>query len=403
MNPAFYQACYGRAATGWSILNASENLPKNMVEDFMTIQRSDASGAGEALPNGGYGGQSCMTEVYSRDNVLGYVHVQYQVSDNSGRPISFSQGYLFPDSYNMLKEPNRILCISKSNFSDQQIPLGEKTTLRSCAGALNNALITLSQDITEELTCGTSLSLQESLTCSGMDRDKYLTWMIAVYSQLFLSKTQKSLYVVADGTEENVLSLLYLTYIALPYSLRPLVSASTYHYEGQRNTSLIFCTKCPHDVPWINPATGENNIINPVIRKRIEKRNPIISASIEYVCSQKDSVLFDRIEQCLSMAESPKLAHIPAVNLAYSIFKGEFKKKERLPAIIYQWFALPVPNSNGWEQIAVELLDLALGFQIQLSEDTKNLLTSRSYNAITESFPDEVEQFLSAVECENTP
>ena len=377
--------------TGWSILNTSDNIPKSVLDDFLTVERANAAAAGKLLPDSERGGRSCMTELFCRNNLLALVRVQYQLSDNEGRPVSFAQGYLFPDAYEMLKNPNELLTVDPANFAEQQITSEEKAMLRSHTGALNHELMKKAANIPETLSFSPPLTISNALHCCGMDRERLLVWLKAVYLQLFLSKTPKSLYVITDGSQEFLQNLLYITYCSLPYSLRPLLTASTHLYKEQRNTGLLFTTTC--NGAWIDPMTGENIVLDDTIGKRVENRNPIISASVNYVMDNMQDECFSGMEDYLNQAGDVRLNSLAAINLAYSMYKGDYRQQERLPVLIHQWLSLPVPNSDSWEKVAVQLMELMYDKQCQISSDTRTLLISRLSKAVTGNFKDLAKRF----------
>ena len=393
-----FQACYGRPDTGWAVVNTSPDIPKGIVDDFTAVERVNAAAvSGNIVAMGANETPSCMWELYCKNDTVGLVRIQYHLSDIEGRPISFAHGYLFPNCYDLLKKPEFFLTIARENFADQRLTAEEKEELRKVPGALNRELMKRSVPdlMPSDFLHYSSISVENALKRCGMDETAYKKWMIAVYSQILTTNTQKNLYVKTDGSEEYAINLLYLTYAAIPYSLRPLLSASTYLRQNQRNTKLIFCAELPAGVPQYNPSTGETNIISEVTAKRTDDRNPIISAAIEYLIHGEAEKCFVFIEACLDAMANDRITSMQSINLAHSIYRGEFQLEDRLPSIIYSWLTLPVPNSDSWEEFVCFLLEQFEKKKLKPSDDIKELLTKRLKDAVTEDFSEVVKALLT--------
>lgn len=394
----FFQACYAHPDTGWAVINTSANIPQRLLEDFASIERANAGmSAGEKVPMGGNETPSCMLEIYCRNDAIGLVRTQYGLSDGQGRPVSFSHGYIIPDAYELLKEPNDLLRILKENFADQRISEEEKAGIRSTPGAFNCELIRLSDPdkIPDQFLAGASYSYQSALETCNLSEEAFRTYIMALYAYLFSASTEKNLYIRTDGSEEYAWNLLYLTYLAIPYSMRILLSASTYVHAGQHNAKLIFCYELPDGVPQIDPVTGVNNIMNETLEKRTRERNPFITGSLDYVVCGKQDYFFKVIEDCLCLMGDGKLNTMQVMNLAYSICRKEYDIPERLPGLVYNWLVLPVQNTANWENVVCSLLKKAEGTTTDLGEEVKNLLKLRLGNAVTEKFKVQVTNYLT--------
>lgn len=398
MEYEFFQACYAHPDTGWAVVNMSVNMPKALADDFSMTQRVNAGlAAGKPVPMGNSENPACMLEIYCKNNAVGLVRTQYGLSDGQGRPISFSQGFIFPTAYELLKDPDNILRISSENFADKRIPEEEKAEIRSMPGALNRKLIRISaeENVPSEFLLRERFTFERSLDICGLSEEKYRKYIFAVYAHLLSSSTEKNLYVKTDGSEAYARSLLYLTYIALPYSMRTLLSASTYLRSEQHNSKLIFCSQLPDGVPQIDPVSGSSNVINDTTEKRIKDRNPFITIALDNVVSEKQDRFYKTIEKCLCRMGSERLNALQHINLACSICRNEYNDPEKLLGIIYNWLALPVNNSEKWEKIVCFLLKKAGEKGVKLGGEVDKLLSSRLETAVTNDFKEQAERYLS--------
>lgn len=397
MKCGFFQACYGHLDTGWAVLNTSADIPKRLVEDFSMIERRNAGmAAGTRVPMGENETPSCMLEIYCRNDAVGLVRTQYSLSDGQGRPVSFSHGYIIPDAYEFLKEPNDLLRIQKENFADQRISKEERMEICTTPGAFNCELIKVSapDGMPDKLLTGAPYSYQGALEECNLSEEAYHTYIMAIYAYLFSTDAEKNLYIKTNGSEKYAWNLLYLTYLAIPYSMRILLSASTYVHAEQHNAKLIFCYELPDGVPQINPVTGVNNVMNETVEKRIKERNPFITVSLDYVTCGKQDYFYRVIEACLRLMGDEKLNTMQVMNLAYSICKREYNIPERLPGLLYSWLILPVQNTVGWENVVCSLLKKVEEYTVEPGKEVNKILKSRIEGAVTKKFKVQVNKYL---------
>lgn len=399
MGQDFYQAVYAHPDTGWAVINTSENMPQTLKDDFSAVERGNAGAAsGTPVPMGKNETPSCMYEIYFRNDAVGLVRVQYNLSDGQGRPVSFAHGYIFPDAYTLLKKPDDLLRVKKENFADQRIKGEERALIRATPGAFNRELIERSKakDKPQELLMEEPFSLEGALEVCGISEDAYRTYILAIYAHILSTNTDTNLYIKTDGSEKYAWNLLYLTYSAIPYSMRTLLSASTYLHIEQHNTKLIFCAELPGNMPQIDPVSGSNNVMGSTVEKRMKDRNPFIVNAIDCALAGKQDQFFIAIRDCLRLMGNEKLNTMQAVNLAYSFLEKEYDNMERLPGFIYGWGALPVANSEYWEKVMCNLLKKAEDKSVTLSAETRDMLSSRLEKAVTDDFKNRVGAYLAS-------
>lgn len=393
-----FQVCYAHPDTGWAVVNTSADTPQGLIDDFSSIERTNAGmAAGEKVPMGKNETPSCMLEIYCRNDAVGLVRTQYNLSDVQGRPISFSHGYIFSGAYEFLKDPNELLRIRKENFADQRVSEEERAEIYTMPGAINRELIKASgaDRIPEIFLMSEPYSYRNALKVCNLSEEAFCIYMTAVYVHILSANTDKNLYIKTDGSEKYAWNLLYLTYLAVPYSMRILLSASTYVHAKQHNAKLIFGYKLPEDVPQIDPVTGANNVMNEVMERRIRERNPFITVGLNYAACEKQDSLFKAIERCLRLMGDEKLNTMSVLNLAFSMCRKEYDIPERLPGLIYSWLALSVCNTENWEKIVCLLLKKARQYGTELGEEVEQILRVRSVEAVTEDFKAQAKQYLT--------
>lgn len=393
-----FQACYAHPDTGWAVINASADMPKGLTDDFLLTERANAGmAAGQKVPMGENETPFCMLEIYCRNDAAGLVRTRYSLSDVQGRPISFSHGYIFSDAYELLKDPNDLLCITRDNFADQRVSEVKWTEISSVPGAVNHELIKASEleRMPETFLVCEPYSYQNALKVCHLSEKAFHTYMMAVYAHIFSGNTDKNLYIKTDGSEKYAWNLLYLTYLAIPYSMRVLLSASTYVHVKQHNAKLIFGYELPEDVPKIDPVTGANNVMSDIVERRTRERNPFITASVEYAACGKQDSLFKAIESCLKLMGDDRLNTMSVMNLAYAMCRKEYEIPERLPGLVYSWLALPVHNTVKWENVVCILLKKVELYNAKLGREVEKLLCSRLEEAVTEDFKAQINLYLT--------
>lgn len=399
MSDFFYQAVYAHPKEGWAVINTSDDLPEKLSNDFSSIERVNAGlASGTPVPMGDNETPSCMIEIYFKNDAVGLVRVQYGLSDVQGRPVSFAHGYIFPDAYTMLKQPERIVSIKNENFADQKISEEEKAKIRSMPGALNEALIekSIAKDMPLELTRENSLSVKDALEICKMTKESYSRYILAIYVHILSSKTENNLYIKTDGTEVYARNLLFLTYSAIPFSMRSQLSASTYLHMEQHNTKLIYCAELPDNMPHIDPVSGNNNVMNDTLEKRTKDRNPFIMRAVDCVMDDRQIQFFTGIEVCLRLMGNERLDSMQAINLAFKFGMKEYDNAEQLPGMIYSWGALQVPNSEEWEKSMAFLLKKAEELSVSVGSETRDMLSSRIEKAVTNSFRNVANAYLAS-------
>lgn len=399
MSHKFYQAVYAHPNEGWAVINTSKDMPENQINDFSIVERVNAGlASGSLVPMGNSETPSCMQEIYFKNGSVGFVRTQYGLSDVQGRPVSFAHGYIFPDAYELLKDPNYILSIKRDNYADQRISDEEKANIRSTPGALNNALIECSGADMQpvDLMRDEELSIKSALETCGMTEEDYRRYILAIYVHILSANTENNLYVKTDGSERYAKNLLFLTYSAVPFSMRELLSASMYLHAEQHNTKLIFCAEVPSNMPNIDPVSGENSILSDTLEKRTKDRNPFIMRAVDFAMIGKQNQFFTGIEACLQLMGNKKLDSMQAMNLAFKFGTKEYEKAEQLPGMIYNWGVLQVPNSEEWEKGMCVLLKKAEEFSVLIGDETKDMLSSRIEKAVTDSFKNMANAYLAS-------
>ena len=353
----FYQACFTRLGTnavdsGWQLLNLSPDLTVQAKKLFENSEKGNQN-IGVDTPRDVNGAPLNMLEVICGDTCAGIVRVQYGTESVGRGGNMFCHGYLFENAYELLKEPGQLIRVSDSNFHFTS----EETKVP-----------------TVELSMDPPYTVEDALAFCGMDREHYLTYIYAVYTTLSTS-TAINIYVQTDGSDKMARELYYLTCCAIPYSLRMRVTMCTNSSLPNPGSALIFSHQVPVGKKYINPVTGDNNILNKGIIARFN-RNPYVGWFVEHYTDEAGMRdYFDHLESQLEEMGDRKLCSMDALRLAHTMV---CKDGNTSPAVLlYDWLNLPVPNNLAIERNIYRLLKQIIAKNIVLSDEAEQMLQSR--------------------------
>lgn len=358
----YYQACFSRLggndmSAGWQSFHVSPGMPVKVKEVFERAERNNQP-SGYETPRDKDGKPLCMLEIVSDGNSVGISRVQYGLSDSFGRENMFCHGFLVQNAYELLKKPEELLYVADSNFHFTP----EET-----------------QEIPEAPVLDSAPSLEEALSKCGMDKEAYVTLISCAYSALS-TNAKYTIYIKTDGSDDTARNLLFLIYNAVPYCLRAKITASTYLNNAQ-NSMFVFTPNPPVSGKYINPATGENNIMTGVLQNRW-KRYPFVDYYARNFDTLDRQSFYDAIETGLASMGDPYLKDLDAIRLAFSMVNKE--EGADAAGLLYDWMALPVPNNPTLEHSVAELLKEVIEQEIELGKETEDLLMQRLESAESE-------------------
>ncbi len=354
----FYQACFNRlgrndAASGWQLLNMTPGIPLPLKNFYEVSQRSNQP-ADSMTPKDRQGNDLCMLEVLCDEGNVGISRVQYGLADSFGRDNMFCHGYLFGNAYELLKNPNNLLGISDSNF--RFTPEGTEM-------------------IPETLRMDEPWSEESALRLCGMDKQAYIDYISCLYYSLS-SRAKTTIYIKTDGSTRMARALLYLAYSAVPYCMRTKISATTFGGTTAVNARFVFTHELPENCSYVDPTTGENNILTSNLKNRW-KRYPFVdyyARHYEELSGSKEAY-YGEMEAWLTRMGDPHMQDMDAIRLAFDMMRNN--DDADVAGLLYDWLMLPVPSNETIERSLVELLRKAIEQDLDLGQDKEELLFQR--------------------------
>lgn len=281
----FYQACYTRVGgadrnSGWQLTNTSPDFPAKLLNAFEQRQKGNEP-VGRTTPRNVKGEFLCALELSCEADAVSLTRIQYGVPCH-GREGLYSHGFLFPNAYELLKDPNRILSLSEENFCfhgdrpdpEQALELYLQRTAR----------------IPDALAWGQGWTLERALERTGMKQRSYKEFVCCLYGS-WAKSAKTTIYVKTDGTDEMARAMMYLTYVSLPYSMRTKLTAST--FPDAKNVTMVLTHELPDGCRYFDPSNGMNNVLTTNQRKRWEKM-PFVTMLFD-----DDGPRFDDLERQL--------------------------------------------------------------------------------------------------------
>ena len=374
MSTKFYQACFTRVDTGnlsagWQVVNASADIMQSMVSFFENNEKANDVSVNKQNADGS---PLRVTKIICDAKNIGLTQVQYGLSDSSGRARFFSHGYIASDPYEVLKKPEDILYLSDENFRFSV----EET-----------------QNMPGELSYVRPLSEEEIMDKYGLSREACVRLIRCALFPLF-SSTQTTVYVKTDGSREMAMELLYLVYRALPYSLRPRVTASTYAKPAGANSMYVFTDDIPAVGNRVDPLTGENNILGEAYGKRLE-RFPFATYYAEHMpqTTENHNRYYAALEDVLRDMGDIHTSRVESLRLAYMTLTSAETADSEIGGLLYDWLSLSVPANEKVTRRIEKFVRAAAAKGIALSENVIRLLQERVRESSSETLYDAYVQY----------
>lgn len=292
-----YQVCFTRisgqgSGDGWQAVNASPELPQEAVSAFSRFQNGniappsfDAEDAGSQI----------VTELQCDSNYVFYTLIKCNAAaDDRGRPIMFADSFVFPLA-EFVHAPQEVLCLERSNFSFD---------------------IAQTKALPLVLSRSPKYSLRETVDSLGLSEASYTTLVQCVYS-IIDGKAKKSLHIICDCNPDTIKKLMICIYAALPFEFRKKITFSTYEFQSGTVKTLIFDRKIKSPGNYyVNPITGQNNILSDMVLKRLEKYEFMHFAPHNNKVDNNIDNYFKTLEEKLSLFGSAQTTSLDLYKIA---------------------------------------------------------------------------------------
>ena len=257
MKNHIFQCCYtnaseesgGRVSSGWKAVFVSPEIPSDAYSTCLKLQGANSSLQGPTQDE--FGNTLNLLEINGDGNYLYVIRSFYGLTDRLGRPNMFSHAIIFPcKDIEFIGDPNLYLTMAGQSFAKSEAELPRST---------------------EDIVWDSNFELRETLIQCGLSYQTYTTLIQCVYSQISDKKSVEPIYIQYDGTEKQMMGLLYCIYSGLPFSIRRRLSVASVQTNNQVNKNIIFSICAKEKNFYIIPETGENNVLTARSERRLSR------------------------------------------------------------------------------------------------------------------------------------
>lgn len=263
------QCCYtnlskesgGKVVSGWQSVAVSDSIPPDAYRTCVGMQNQDSAIQGPMTDE--HGNILNLLEICGDGKYLYMIRSQYGMLDRLGRPNMFSHAYIFPwTDDSVLIDPNAFLTIADSNFKsskeDAEKPYGSLERLPE-------------------------FWMWRALQSSGLTIVTAYLLIRCIYVQMTEKRISGPLYVLYDGSDLQMRSLLYCIYGLLPHHLRKTLRSACAGGVTERDKNVVFSVNALSQEYFFNPATGENSLLTDKLQKKIDRLGYIDYAAKHFI------------------------------------------------------------------------------------------------------------------------
>jgi hypothetical protein len=336
-----YQICFTRigaqgSGDGWQSVNASPALTSETMASFSRFQNGNiyppAFDAEDAAAQ-------TVTELQSDGGFAFLTKIKYGLKDQTGRPAMFAHSFVFPLG-EFVKNPQNVLCVADSNFAfDIEGTASPRPVLARSA----------------------ALSLGDAVKALALTEDSYTTLVRCVYFVLD-GKTKNALHIVCDCRPETIQNIMTCVFAAVPFEFRKKITYSTYENQNGTPKAIIFNRlKSAVNGFFVDPQTGENNVLTEVLLKRWEKYEFMKEAPLNP--SADIDGYFRALENTLSLFGSAQTTSLDLYKIAHDLMLddkngGSSPAPEALSKRLNEFLSIPISHPYIDQQIQYVLSDI---------------------------------------------
>lgn len=324
---------------GWQTLNASHELPHDSVTAFARFQNGNITPP--TFDSEDINSQ-IVTELQNDGSFTFYTRIKCNAAaDDRGRPIMFAHSYAFTIN-EFIQSPQLVLSLDQSNYAFEA---------------------TETETLPPSLSRMPEISLKDAVESLGLSVDQYVILVQCIYFILD-SKVKNSLHIICDCHPDTIRKLMVCILAALPFEFRKKITYSTYEFQSGVVKTIIFDRKMKSAGSYyINPQTGENNVISNVILKRWEKFEFMKFVPENYLSNSNLDEYFKKIEDKLMLFGSSQTTSLDLYKIANDLILDEQNRlslfsPDALSNRLNELLSAPISHPYLDQQIQYVLADI---------------------------------------------
>lgn len=282
MTNEYFQCCYtnaevnlgGTVSSGWQAVAVSPGIPSDVLGTCTKLQNVNSTIQGAMTDE--QGNVLDLYELYGDGAYVYAIRSKYGLLDRLGRANMFSHALIFDfQKSGSITDPNVFLGLSSENFKRSQ---EEAEALKP------------------PLARETPLDIDAAMAKAGISHESYLALVRCVYAKMTERGFSKPLYVQYDGTDDHMRSILYCIYWGIPYFLRKRLSVASAPSNGAETKTLVFSVNATSKPFYIDPRTGQSNVLNKRLERKIN-RYGFADYAVIHLYDLDEDAYFEQLEQ----------------------------------------------------------------------------------------------------------
>lgn len=387
MQTNIYQCCYtnatrevgGAVSSGWQAVCVSQDIPRNAYEACERMQNANASMQGETVDENGEALN--LFELIGDGSYLYVCRTQFGLLDRLGRPNMFSHAYILPcREPAFINDPNNYLTIDRSSFkaSEDEASQGVDRVRRR-----------------------EPFDLEVALQRCGLSDEAFATLIRCVYIQYMEKRALSPLFVQYDGSEAEMMDLLFCIYSALPlYMRRNLrVASAVMGIGGGKN--IIFSTHADQHELYVLPRTSENNVLTTRSNARLDR-----AAFVDHVAQNHRTLdepnYFLSLEELVIALGDPTGANERLLKIAHQMLADvdlTAVNAGQLVALLSDALSANILGNSNLDRYIARLMQEVASRQLALTPEIVALLSAQEAAAAAAELPEVMSQYRLALFC----
>lgn len=362
------QCCYtnasqevnGKISSGWKAVAVSADIPSEAYTTCVKLQSANSTIQSTMLDE--TGNVLNLLEIVGDGNYLYVMRSQYGLLDRLGRPNMFSHAFILPcKEIEFVSDPNNYLTISSESFKDNEDAASEQN-----ADIIRNE----------------GFDLEEVLKKSQLSDKNYATLIQCVYTQFSNKKSARPLFIQYDGTEENMMNILFCIYSAIPLSMRRKLSVASVATSNTVDKNIIFSINAKEKEQYIIPNTGENSILTNRMERKISRLGFVDYTAQKHVTLDEPGYFRALEEKAIELGDSAaanelilKIAHLQLGNVDISQIDDD-----DLDARLSDALRSNSIGSDAMDKYIAEMLEEVTKRKLYLTDENEESLAFRLEN-----------------------